>query len=300
MCFISDVYKTQFFYRLNVFKASIVKHLIYVGSGLVIYLNCVGYWNTIVGKSFHVYLQTNLLENKSLDCCKLRAWTRSQSCKWSPVLPGKLMCLRGRVCVNGYLWPPSRHMIKLSHLTPHKLGAGLMCTCHERPAFVRDLRTANPVDRRSSEPHWRRTKPRRKTSSGGRCHWKTVRSRQMRQTDINRGRADGTTTPAPWAERKQKQPPPHITHTHTHVSYQNKWPHILMTASLAASKQMLHSKVARSGSRSPSPLPPSPPSPSRPLLLSPAENPALLAGPPSLEDRGSAAAIILLLHESGR
>jgi len=39
----------------------------------------------------------------------------------------------------------------------------------------------------------------------------------MRQTDINRGRTDGTTTPAPWAERKQKQPPPHITHTHTHT-----------------------------------------------------------------------------------
>ncbi|KAG7225441.1 hypothetical protein INR49_027435 [Caranx melampygus] len=75
-----------------------------------------------------------------------------------------------------------------------------------------------------------------------------------------------------------------------------------MTASLAVSKQMLHSKVARSRSRSLSPLPPLllpppppklllPPDPS--LLPSPAENPPLLAGPPSLEDRGFAAAIML-------
>lgn len=75
---------------------------------------------------------------------------------------------------------------------------------------------------------------------------------------------------------------------------------MLMTASLAVSKHMLHSKVARSRSRSPSPLLPPPlllpPGPSRSLLLSPAGNPPLLAGPPSLEDRGSAAAIIFIVQ----
>lgn len=68
-----------------------------------------------------------------------------------------------------------------------------------------------------------------------------------------------------------------------------------MTASLAVSKQMLHSKVARSGSLSPPAplllLPP--PAPSRSLLLSPAGNPPLLAGPPLLEKRGSVAAMTL-------
>lgn len=78
-------------------------------------------------------------------------------------------------------------------------------------------------------------------------------------------------------------------------SYQNKWPHILMTASLAVSKQMLHSNVARSCSRSPSALPPLllPPGPSR---FSPAVDPPLLAGPMSLEDRGPAAAIVLTVQ----
>lgn len=67
-----------------------------------------------------------------------------------------------------------------------------------------------------------------------------------------------------------------------------------MTASLAGSKQMLHSNVARSRSRSLSPLAPPlllPLGPS-PSLLPPAVNPPLLAGPPSLEDRGPAAAIV--------
>ncbi|MEQ2205034.1 hypothetical protein XENOCAPTIV_023488 [Xenoophorus captivus] len=67
-----------------------------------------------------------------------------------------------------------------------------------------------------------------------------------------------------------------------------------MTASLAVSKQMLHSKVARSRSLSPL-LPPllPPPGPSRSLLLSPAWNPPVLAGPPLLENRGSVAAMML-------
>lgn len=70
---------------------------------------------------------------------------------------------------------------------------------------------------------------------------------------------------------------------------------MLMTASLAGSKQMLHSNVARSrsGSLSPPLLLPLGPSPS---LLPPAANPPLLAGPPSLEDRGPAAAIIFNVH----
>ena len=72
------------------------------------------------------------------------------------------------------------------------------------------------------------------------------------------------------------------------LSYQNKWPHRLMTASLAVSKQMLHSNVARSRcSRSPSPPPPPPPLPPGPPLLPLSR----LAAPPSLEARGSAAAI---------
>ena len=110
------------------------------------------------------------------------------------------------------------------------------------------------------------------------------------------GRADGQTAPnRRWLTRSKN------TSTHHrflspcyHVSYQNRWPHMLITASLAVSKQMLHSKVARSRSRSLSPLPPlllPPPGPSRSLLLSPAGNPPLLAGPPSLEYRESAAAI---------
>lgn len=71
-----------------------------------------------------------------------------------------------------------------------------------------------------------------------------------------------------------------------------------MTASRAVSRQMLHSNVARSRSRSPSALPPLllPPGPSRSLLLSPAVDPPLLAGPMSLEDRGPAAAIVFTVQ----
>lgn len=83
-------------------------------------------------------------------------------------------------------------------------------------------------------------------------------------------------------------------------SYQNKCPHILMTASLAVSRQMLHSKLARSRSRSRSLAPLTPP----PLLLPLGSSPPLLpaavnaepAGPPPLEDRGPAAAIMFTVQ----
>lgn len=105
----------------------------------------------------------------------------------------------------------------------------------------------------------------------------------------------GDTALVRWAERKWKGRHLYVQSSTSRphlLSYQNKWPHMLMTASLAGSKQMLHSNVARSRSLSPLAPPlllPLGPSPS---LLPPAVNPPLLAGPPSLEDRGPAAAII--------
>lgn len=68
-----------------------------------------------------------------------------------------------------------------------------------------------------------------------------------------------------------------------------------MTASLAVSKQILHSNVARSRSRSPSP--PFPLEPSRSLLFSSDGNP-LLAGPPSFESPVSADAITVYHNSS--
>lgn len=69
--------------------------------------------------------------------------------------------------------------------------------------------------------------------------------------------------------------------------YQNRCPQRLMTASRAVSRQMLHSKLARSLSRSPSAPPPDPAPPPLP------GTPAPLAAAPSLELRCCSAASIL-------
>lgn len=76
--------------------------------------------------------------------------------------------------------------------------------------------------------------------------------------------------------------------------YQNRCPQRLMTASRAVSRQMLHSKVARSLSRSPSALPPGPAPPPLP------GTPAPLAVAPSLELRCCSAASILSRSHSLR
>lgn len=74
--------------------------------------------------------------------------------------------------------------------------------------------------------------------------------------------------------------------------YQNRCPQRLMTASRAVSRQMLHSKVARSLSRSPSAPPPDPAPPPLP------GTPAPLAAAPSLELRCCSAASILFRSHS--
>lgn len=76
--------------------------------------------------------------------------------------------------------------------------------------------------------------------------------------------------------------------------YQNRCPQRLMTASRAVSRHMLHSKVARSLSRSPSALPPGPAPPPLP------GTPAPLAVAPSLELRCCSAASILSRSHSLR